>query len=979
LPFLYDVLGGAIPAVIVYLVLNAAGVDRLPAVAVAGVVGAALGLRTLALRLFSLPGFTLRRSQTWFLVAVHVVALLLPAVILLGRWVPNPSARVVGLVVVSGACTVIARRAVASDEGRRLLTSSVGPRSVDHARWMVRTCRELLPRYGPGPPRNFLLLNLATAVIESAPSDDAQEQLYQALDGIQPLVVDPGTSREFRVMARNTLVDLANLLYEVTGDLATYEQAVALADSSAEELPEQRGVQLSIVKRRIELLAARGQREMAEVAAGRLDVGVPKATLDTMLLALDEATRLAAPDGDPELANMRAAILTQRAVFDDDPAAFGPAIDAARASLASAPRSPASFRGLAALMLAHVLMLAFEAGLGAELLEEADQTLGRSLKENLDDQVQARLQVAQAELRSLRASGAHPTGAGEDFEPYRRAFDLVGASPFGALQIARAWGGRAAELGVAEEAAEAYQHGLQAMRHLASRRLARRDRAKPLSDAQGMAVEAAYWLVELGRTADAAAALESGRAVVLTEVMQRESLLDRLRGSRQDVLASRYEIAARRLAELELDLPDVLAGEGVGALAPAARAQLASLRAARAEWDELVPQLKELDGFSDVLAPPRYAELACAARSRPLVYVAAAERGGFALVVTAGSASPEVVGLPRLTRTELTRWSIRYRDGLEHLRADRPVDWRHRLDETLAWLSGAVAGPLVAELDHLGAVTLVPLGALAMLPLHAAKVGRDGARALDRLVFSYAPNGRVMTTVEESSTAPPGAAARMLVVADPGEDYGRLATTDSEIACLRRHFPAATVLEGDDARRDRVLAELPTHTAYHFACHGRAEEEDPLASRLLLPGADLTVRDLLNVRLSGACLAVLSACETSVPHPEVFDEVVGLPSALLQAGVPAVIGSLWEVPERATLLLVGRFYELWHGRGMPPVVALNQAQRWLRDATNAELRAASRDYLRWPNRLTGKAEARWGSSRDYADPDAWAAFVYTGG
>jgi len=165
---------------------------------------------------------------------------------------------------------------------------------------------------------------------------------------------------------------------------------------------------------------------------------------------------------------------------------------------------------------------------------------------------------------------------------------------------------------------------------------------------------------------------------------------------------------------------------------------------------------------------------------------------------------------------------------------------------------------------------------------------------------------------------------------------------------------------------------------FHFACHGHADQEDALASGLRLRGGDLSVRDLLAVRLADARLAVLSACETSVPHSELFDEVVGLPGALLQAGLAGVVGSLWEVPERATLLLVSRFYELWRRHGLPAAEALNQAQRWLRDSTNAELHAYSHEFLPWPSRHTGRSLERWRSARDFAEPDSWAAFVYTG-
>jgi CHAT domain-containing protein len=152
---------------------------------------------------------------------------------------------------------------------------------------------------------------------------------------------------------------------------------------------------------------------------------------------------------------------------------------------------------------------------------------------------------------------------------------------------------------------------------------------------------------------------------------------------------------------------------------------------------------------------------------------------------------------------------------------------------------------------------------------------------------------------------------------------------------------------------------------------------DPLESHLELADGRLTVRDLLDRRLR-ARLAVLAACETGVPYAQLPDEMIGLPSALLEAGVPGVVGTLWPVEELPTLLVTTRFYELWLDRGLPPAVALHHAQRWLRTGTAGQFETYVRDSIdpsaRWPYRHTGRARQH----RIFAHPDCWAAFTYTG-
>ena len=64
-------------------------------------------------------------------------------------------------------------------------------------------------------------------------------------------------------------------------------------------------------------------------------------------------------------------------------------------------------------------------------------------------------------------------------------------------------------------------------------------------------------------------------------------------------------------------------------------------------------------------------------------------------------------------------------------------------------------------------------------------------------------------------------------------------------------------------------------------------------------------------------LAVLSACETALPGTGLPDEVVALPTGLLQAGVAGVIASQWAVPDLGTAILMAEFYRRWRGTSPP--------------------------------------------------------------
>lgn len=129
----------------------------------------------------------------------------------------------------------------------------------------------------------------------------------------------------------------------------------------------------------------------------------------------------------------------------------------------------------------------------------------------------------------------------------------------------------------------------------------------------------------------------------------------------------------------------------------------------------------------------------------------------------------------------------------------------------------------------------------------------------------------------------------------------------------------------------------------HFACHGFSEFGNEIGGCLLLAGDDrLSIRDLIDGRLSGCRLATASACQsglytTSAPP----DEFTGLPAGFLQAGAACTVVSLWPVYDEATALLMTRFYELLDSGSVnpdsqKPVNALRQARTWLRHLTKKE-------------------------------------------
>jgi len=289
------------------------------------------------------------------------------------------------------------------------------------------------------------------------------------------------------------------------------------------------------------------------------------------------------------------------------------------------------------------------------------------------------------------------------------------------------------------------------------------------------------------------------------------------------------------------------------------------------------------------------------------------------------------------------------------------------------------------------AITLIPTGLLGLLPLHAAwredPAAPTGRRyALDDLLLTYAPSAHALAAARRVAARTP--ADGLFAVDNPD---GSLLFSAEEVATALEHFPPdrRRLLGGEAATRRAVLRELPRYPVLHFSTHGWADPGEPLQSGLLMAGGEsLSLGDLLDLRLEGARLAVLSACETGLPGVELPEEVVSLPAGFLQAGVAGVVGSLWAVNEVSTAVLMARFYDLWREGGRAPSQALRQAQVWLRDSINAEKEAFFRQALpelaatrmaeQTARAAFWDAVTRRPEARDFAHPFYWAAFVCLG-
>ncbi|MFF4575679.1 CHAT domain-containing protein [Streptomyces sp. NPDC001410] len=368
---------------------------------------------------------------------------------------------------------------------------------------------------------------------------------------------------------------------------------------------------------------------------------------------------------------------------------------------------------------------------------------------------------------------------------------------------------------------------------------------------------------------------------------------------------------------------------------------LDDIQAARDELDAVIGEIRNVPGYRDFLAPATFDDIARTADTCPLVYLTAAGPGGLALIVRGVDVGH--VPLNRLTAATLRERTQRHLAVYAEYRAAPSAArtrWNRSLEDVTAWLWDDVMGPVMAELGDATEVVLIPGGLLGLLPLHAAwtpDTGRATGRrhVLDSMPVSYAPNSRSLNAARR--LAAEVTPTRLLAIAEPWPvPATRLPAARYEAMVAAAAFQKApTSLSGGEATFLSLEWGARRADVLHLACHGSVRLDSPLDSGLLLAGGWVTLRRLLELPLR-VRLAVLSACETAMPGTDLPDEVVALPTGLLQAGVAGVVASQWAVPDQATAMLMTEFYRSWQWEGMAPAHALRAAQRWLRDTTNAE-------------------------------------------
>jgi len=225
-------------------------------------------------------------------------------------------------------------------------------------------------------------------------------------------------------------------------------------------------------------------------------------------------------------------------------------------------------------------------------------------------------------------------------------------------------------------------------------------------------------------------------------------------------------------------------------------------------------------------------------------------------------------------------------------------------------------------------IIFVPNGLLASLPIHSAKLVLDDQKKSEKFLIeeksiSLWPNLKaVIHYLEKTSSEKITSPKVMIVDGIEGKENHTPHYLSGEHSFAVEYIKPTEFKNFDKLNFLKSLSE--TNYTY-FYCHGHWNRITPESSSLTLAENStnsehiLTVDDLRHSSLTTSRLLFLAACE-SIPN-----EFIGLPVAIMEAGVASVVSTLWVAHSDVTSAIASNFYQLHLEDNLDPPEALRRS------------------------------------------------------
>jgi CHAT domain-containing protein/tetratricopeptide (TPR) repeat protein len=158
-----------------------------------------------------------------------------------------------------------------------------------------------------------------------------------------------------------------------------------------------------------------------------------------------------------------------------------------------------------------------------------------------------------------------------------------------------------------------------------------------------------------------------------------------------------------------------------------------------------------------------------------------------------------------------------------------------------------------------------------------------------------------------------------------------LPNAEVEVRAIANHFDAPAVYVGKQATEEIFKRTAGQFRYIHLATHFLNSDRQPMYSKIVMSQSNKEMEDgflqtyeILELRLN-ADLVVLSGCDTGLGKLTQGEGLIGMTRAILHAGVPSTIVSLWPVEDESTSHFMAAFYRNLKA-GLKKNLALQQAK-----------------------------------------------------
>ncbi len=244
------------------------------------------------------------------------------------------------------------------------------------------------------------------------------------------------------------------------------------------------------------------------------------------------------------------------------------------------------------------------------------------------------------------------------------------------------------------------------------------------------------------------------------------------------------------------------------------------------------------------------------------------------------------------------------------------------LQYVLGSLFDSLIVPLSASVSADAALVFVPDGDLHAIPFSALYDRTRRRYLVEDHPIAIAPSATLLVrAIERDASMARTETPSVLAVGNPTFDtevfpnLEVLHAAEDEAREIAKLYPKHVLVLADDATRKRVLSAARDALVVHLAIHAVTLESTtgPNAFLLLAPEGEadtglLYAPELLRTNFGSTHLIFISACSSAGGQPPGAQGAAMLVRALLGAGVPAVVGTLWPIDDTKTPPLAKAFH-----------------------------------------------------------------------